>query len=312
VISIIMPTLNEEQSLPRLLDVLRGEKADHEVIVVDGGSEDRTAEIARARGVRVVLAPPGRGNQLCVGGQVSRGDILFFLHADSTLPVGALTAIEEVLASNARVIGGNFRLVFDGNTGFSRWLTDFYARIRWFGLYYGDSGIFVRRGAYEAVGGFRPIPLMEDLDFVRRLERFGKTCRIDQPPLVTSSRRFLGRHPVEIVYGWVKLHVLFWLGVSPSRLAEIYRTHTPRGSRSDTRHAVERRMPNRPHAKLPEAYARALAPGRWPRCDSLPKDELAASGEPIEPEEVSWSSTPVAPRSEEAESATRPPSDRPR
>ena len=71
-----MPTLNEEQSLPRLLDVPRGEKAAHEVIVVDGGSEDRTAEIARARGVRVVLAPPGRGNQLCVGGQVSRGDIL--------------------------------------------------------------------------------------------------------------------------------------------------------------------------------------------------------------------------------------------
>src|SRR5258708_24419223 len=72
---------------------------------------------------------------------------------------------------------------------------------------------------------------------------------------------------------------------SGSRLAaEIYRTHTPRGSRSDARNAVERRMPNRPHAKLPEAYARALAPGRWPRCDSLPKDELAASGEPIEPE----------------------------
>jgi rSAM/selenodomain-associated transferase 2 len=228
VISTIIPTLNEERSLPSLLDTLQRETSDHEVIVVDGGSEDRTVEIARAAAVRVVLATPGRGNQLCAGAGVSRGGVLFFLHADSVLPAGALTAIEEALASKPRVVGGNFRVLFDGDTGFSRWLTRVYARVRLFGLYYGDSGIFVRRHAYDALGGFRPIPVMEDLDFVRRLERFGETCRIEDPPLVTSSRRFLGRHPVEIVYGWVKLHALYWLGVSPGRLAEIYRGHAPR------------------------------------------------------------------------------------
>lgn len=230
-ISIIIPTLNEESSLPPLLDALRGETADHEVIIVDGGSEDRTVEIAHARGFRVILAVPGRGNALCAGVQVSHGDILWFLHADTTLPVGALTAIEEALAAKPHVIGGNFRLVFDGNTGFTRWLTGFYGWIRWVGLYYGDSGIFVRRRAYEALGGFRPIPLMEDLDLVRRLERLGKTCRIDEPPLVTSSRRFDGRHPAEIVYGWIKLHILFWLGVSPDRLVQMYRMRAPRRSR---------------------------------------------------------------------------------
>jgi len=132
-----------------------------------------------------------------------------------------------VLAADAQTIGGNFRLVFDGDTRFSRWLTGFYRSIRSIGLYYGDSGIFVRRSVYEALGGFRPIPVMEDLEFVRRLERSGRTCCIKDPPLITSSRRFERRRPVEIVWGWAWLHTLFWLGVSPDRLAQIYRTHTP-------------------------------------------------------------------------------------
>jgi hypothetical protein len=132
--------------------------------------------------------------------------------------------------ADSGVIGGNFRLVFDGETWFSRWLTRSYARVRRLGFYYGDSGIFVRRSAYEALGGFRPIAVMEDLDFVRRLERSGKTCCISEPALVTSSRRFEGRHPLKIVCGWIKLHILFWLGVSPDRLAEIYRKHAPRAN----------------------------------------------------------------------------------
>ena len=94
--------------------------------------------------------------------------------------------------------------------------------IRLGGLYYGDSGIFVRRRVLDAIGGVRPLALMEDYDLVRRLERAGPTACIADPPLVTSSRRFAGRRPPAIVWGWVRLHALYGLGVAPARLAEIY------------------------------------------------------------------------------------------
>jgi rSAM/selenodomain-associated transferase 2 len=226
-ISIIIPTLDEERLLPALLDTIGQQRAAHEVIVVDGGSQDRTLEVAHNGGVRTLISRPGRGAGIAIGAEASCGDVLFFLHADSRLLPGALERINEALSTDANIIGGNFRLVFDGDTAFSRRLTGFCACIRLLGFYYGDSGIFVRRSVYQALGGFRPIPVMEDWDFVRRLERFGRTCCIKDPPLVTSSRRFEGRRPLEIFYGLVRIHALFWLGVSPDRLVEIYRTQVP-------------------------------------------------------------------------------------
>lgn len=225
-ISVIVPTLNESARLARLLDELDRESTDHEVIVVDGGSDDDTPALARARGARVLTSGRGRGQQLAFGAKHARGGVLLFLHADSGFPLGGLARISETLKTDAALVGGNFRVVFDGDTGFARWLTGFYAWFRRWGLYYGDSGIFVRREVYDALGGIRPIALMEDYDFTRKLEAAGRTCCIADPPLVTSSRKFEGRRPVAIFLGWLKIHALYSLGVSPERLARMYYRHS--------------------------------------------------------------------------------------
>ena len=221
-ISIIIPTLNEAAMLPRLLDGLRRQGAPCEIIVVDGGSDDGTIELAHEAGVKILRSDPGRGLQLSKGADAATGDVVLFLHADSEFPKGGLKRIEETLSMSPTVIGGNFRLTFDGNDGFSHWLNGFYARLRQRGVYYGDSGVFARRTVYESIGGLRRIALMEDYDFTRRLKAAGTTCCIDEPPLVTSARRFKGRHPLAIVFGWLVIHALYHLGVSPDRLARLY------------------------------------------------------------------------------------------
>jgi hypothetical protein len=124
---------------------------------------------------------------MCAGAAAAQSEVLFFLHADSVLSPGALDCINEVLNANANIIGGD--------TLFTRPLTGFCAWIRLLGHYDGDLGVFVRRSVYYALGGFRPIPVMEDLEFARRLQRFGPTTCIKDPRLVISSRRFERRRP---------------------------------------------------------------------------------------------------------------------
>ena len=228
-ISVIVPCLNERHNISRLLGELRSQAVPSEVIVVDGGSSDGTAAAAQAAGARVLTHPPGRGGQIAAGAALSRGKFILFLHADCHFPAGGLAAIVAALEDRPDCPGGNFRLQFDGDSGFSRWLTGFYARLRARGLYYGDSGIFVRRRVYRALGGIRPIALMEDYDFSRRLERAGSTCCIEEPALTTSSRRFQQRRPLAIFFGWLVIHLFYHLGFPPDRLARLYRSrdHAP-------------------------------------------------------------------------------------
>ena len=221
-VSVVIPTLNEADGLPQLLAVLAHEPDLREIIVADSGSDDGTQLVALQLGAKVISTERGRGCALREGAAATSGNILLFLHADSIFPPGGLGSIVRVLDRNLRIAGGNFRVVFDVDTPFTRRLAAVYGWIRRFSLYYGDSGIFVRRKVYDEIGGIKPMPLMEDYDFVRRLERAGPTCRIDDPPLVTSSRRFTNRPWPVALSSYTKIHLFYWLGVSPEYLASMY------------------------------------------------------------------------------------------
>ena len=223
-ISVIIPTLNEAHSLGATLRAVArfGHGRSIEVIVVDGGSTDATRDIARGQGAhRVVSAARGRGAQMRAGALEARGGVLWFLHADTLPPPDAPAQILDALGRDARIVGGNFQISFDGAFFAARFLTWLYPQLRKLGLCYGDSAIFVRADAYRAVGGFRPFPIFEDLDLVRRLKRRGRMVHL-RARVVTSSRRFEGRSFARTFARWSFLQVLYWLGVSPHTLSRLY------------------------------------------------------------------------------------------
>ncbi len=217
-ITIIIPTLNEATEIAKTLAAIR--PLDAQVIVADGGSEDETVNIALSFCVTVINAPRGRGIQMHKAAQIASGNVLWFLHADSTPSPGSLNEINRSL-ENPKVVGGNFTIRFGGESRSARFMTWFYPRIRSIGLMYGDSGIFVRREIYEKIGGFKPLPLFEDLDLVYRLRRAGKVVNLDAE-IVTSSRRFENRAFAPVFLRWVIYQCLYWIGVSPHRLAKAY------------------------------------------------------------------------------------------
>ena len=219
-ISVIIPALDEAHSIGATLDALARADARTEVIVVDGGSADDTAEVARGRGARVVTSARGRGAQMHAGAREARGEVFWFLHADTLAPPDARRHIAAALA-DPRVVGGNFRIRFDGDSRAARFLTWLYPRLRLLGLCYGDSGIFVRREAYRRLGGFRPFPIFEDLDLVRRLRKAGRVAHLSAA-VTTSSRRFEGRSFALTFARWSSLQVLYWLGVHPETLGRMY------------------------------------------------------------------------------------------
>lgn len=220
-VSIIVPALNEEAHILATITALRQLPGDKEILVVDGGSTDRTVELVRSQGVAVLEAPKGRGPQMHAGALAAAGTVLWFVHAD-TIPLPfALREIESALEDES-VVAGNFGLLFDGSSRAARRLTVIYPLLRLLGLCYGDSGIFVRKRVYEQIGGFRALALFEDLDLLRRLRRTGQfahlPCRI-----ITSSRRFEQRNFGLIWLHWTSLQLLYWCGVSPNLLARWYR-----------------------------------------------------------------------------------------
>lgn len=220
-LSIIIPTLNEARSIGATIDALKLVRGSIEVIVVDGGSHDGTIEILRgAQGVRFIQSERGRGLQMLTGANIAQGEALWFLHADTTPPADAAERITEALR-DAKAVGGNFRVRFDGERRAARFLTWLYPQLRKIGLCYGDSGIFVRRDAYLRVGGFKPFPIFEDLDLVRKLRRMGRMAHVPAT-VTTSSRRFEGRSFALTFARWSILQALYWLGVHPRKLERMY------------------------------------------------------------------------------------------
>jgi len=220
-LSIIIPTLNEAQSIRATVEALAHVRGNIEVIVVDGGSGDLTTEIARQNGAKIIMSERGRGLQMHSGARVARGEVLLFLHADTTAPPDAAERIAEALARDAGVAGGNFAIRFDGNGRAARFLTWLYPQLGKLGLCYGDSGIFVRASAYRQIGGFKSFPIFEDLDFVRRLRRCGSMVHLPVA-VVTSSRRFEG-HSFALTFArWSILQGLYWAGVHPRVLSQLY------------------------------------------------------------------------------------------
>ena len=222
-VSILVPTLDEERALPQLLDHLAALHGRWELIVADGGSRDRTLPIARAHPARprVVEQLGGRAAQLNAAARAATGDVLLFLHADSRLPRDAYSSLAEAWRA-AGVQGGNFALRFDGRGRFERALSTVYRLQRRHGFYYGDSSIWVRRAAFDALGGLREIPIMDDYDFVRRLERSGAT-RCLPGPATTSARRWRTIGMARTVLAWFVIRWLYVAGVSPARLVALYR-----------------------------------------------------------------------------------------
>jgi len=232
-ISIIIPTFNEAAEIEKTLAAVKLLGGNTEIIVADGGSDDDTAAIARDFGVIVVEGPLGRGDQMRAAALRSNGEILWFVHADSRPAHDALNEIRQAL-EDLSVVAGNFTLRFAGGSRPAKFMTWFYRHIRKIGLLYGDSGIFVRREAYERVGGFKPLPLFEDLELVGRLRKIGKMVTL-KAEILTSSRRFENRAFLPVFFRWIVFQCLYWIGVNPHRMARIY--HSEKENPHDSRDA---------------------------------------------------------------------------
>lgn len=222
-LSIIVPMLDEAAMLPDLLaHLLHFRRRGAEVLLVDGGSRDGSAELADVMGFRVIRTERGRARQMNAGAQAAQGDVLLFLHADTRLPEQGDTLVQRALAGGRRV-WGRFDVCI---AGYSRWLPVIAAMMSWrsrlTSIATGDQAIFVTRAAFETVGGFPDQPLLEDIELSRRLKQLSRPAC---PPalVLTSGRRWETRGVWRTIVLMWRLRFAYWRGADARRLAEQYR-----------------------------------------------------------------------------------------
>ena len=219
-ISVIVPVLDEAKSIAATLQALALLQP-YETIVVDGGSQDMTRDIAAACGVRIIAADRGRARQMNRGAQAACGDVLLFLHADTRLPATGFADIARALG-DPRCVGGRFDVALDG----SHWMLPVVARLisyrsRLSKVGTGDQALFVRRQVFQSMGGFPDIPLMEDIAFCRALKRLGNIACL-RSRVVTSARRWEVDGVWRTIFRMWTLKLLYLAGVSPLRLKQFY------------------------------------------------------------------------------------------
>ncbi len=223
-LSIVIPVLNEQEGINGVIAHVKAlEPAPWQVIVVDGNPAGSTLSAIRDHAVLTLRSEPGRGRQMNRGAAVATGDALLFLHADTTLPLEALLRIRDVL-SDERIAGGAFDLGINSTRSLFR-ITERYValRTRITRVPFGDQAIFIRRTVFERLGGFRDIPIMEDVDLMQRLRRAGLPIAVVPEKVMTSARRWEREGILFCTFRNWSLQAAFSLGVPAERLARWYR-----------------------------------------------------------------------------------------
>jgi rSAM/selenodomain-associated transferase 2 len=224
--SIIIPVLNEAENINGVIAHLHAVEPDEhpEIIVVDGDQEGGTIRAITAAGVRAVISKKGRACQMNHGASLASGDILLFLHADTLLPRMAFSLIRSSLRDD-RIVAGAFDLGIDSDRRIFR-VTENYVALRTLltRVPFGDQAIFIRREYFTTIGGFHDIPIMEDVDLMKRIRRQGGRICIIPEKVLTSPRRYEQEGIVSCTLRNWLLQIFFAFGVQPERLARWYRS----------------------------------------------------------------------------------------
>ena len=226
--SIVIPVLNEADRINSHICHLQMQSSEnfYEIIVVDGDPQGTTVKVIHDRKVISITAYQGRARQMNAGAAIAGGEVLIFLHADTLLPPEALNKISKVL-ENEKYVGGAFNLGIDSDRLILKYVAAHASmRSRINRIPYGDQAIFIRKSYFDKIGGFKDIPLMEDVDLMRRIKKRGDMIYIFRDQVMTSPRRW---EKEGVVYTTIRNKVLvslFFLGVGPEKFLKYYRRHS--------------------------------------------------------------------------------------